>query len=99
MDVILVPVFRLAVGLVELYIWVVVISVLLSWLVSFNVINSSNRFVYMFTELVYRVTEPALRPIRRFVPVMGGFDLSPVVLIFLLIFLKDILIQILVKFA
>jgi YggT family protein len=70
---------------------VLVASAILSWLVAFNVLNTSNRFVYMVGDFLYRITEPALRPIRRFVPSLGGVDISPVVLILLLVFLRDFL--------
>jgi YggT family protein len=64
-----------------LYIWVLIVSAILSWLVMFNVLNTQNRVVYMVGDFLYRITEPALRPIRRFVPLIGGIDISPVVLI------------------
>lgn len=93
------PLMRLTIMVVDLYIWVVVIGVVYSWLTAFKVINVSNRFVYMVGEFVYRVTEPALRPIRRIMPKLGNFDLSPIVLIVILIFAKDILIQAFIKFG
>lgn len=76
---------------ISLYIYVLIASAILSWLIAFNVINTHNRFVYLVSDFLYRVTEPALRPIRRFVPLLGGVDISPVVLILLLIFLRDFL--------
>lgn len=99
MDVIAGPVFKLLLTLISLYIWVVVIGVVLNWLVAFNVINTSNRFVYMVGDFVYRLTEPPLAKIRQVIPAVGNFDLSPIVLIFGLILLKDILIQVAVRFA
>ena len=80
-------------NLISLYIWIVIISAVTSWLVAFNVINTSNRLVYTVADFLYRVTEPALRPIRRFLPNLGGIDLSPVILILLLVFLRDLLIE------
>ena len=77
---------------IGLYITLVIIQVVLSWLVAFNVVNTSNRFVYLVGDFLYRVTEPALKPVRRILPAMGGMDLSPVVLILLLYFLQ-ILVQ------
>ncbi|MCK4939082.1 MAG: YggT family protein, partial [Rhodospirillaceae bacterium] len=77
--------------------WVLVASVVLSWLIAFNVVNTSNRFVYTIGEIVYRITEPALRPIRNILPNMGNVDLSPVALIMLLWFVESMLIQILIK--
>ena len=83
--------FNLIATVISIYIYVLVASAILSWLVAFNVVNTSNRFVYMVGDFLYRVTEPALRPIRRFVPLLGGVDISPVVLILLLVFLRDFL--------
>ncbi|MBM3540057.1 MAG: YggT family protein [Alphaproteobacteria bacterium] len=76
---------------IEIYIWVLIASAVLSWLLAFNVLNSHNRFVYTLSEFLYRVTEPALRPIRRVVPLLGGVDISPVVLILLLIFVRNLI--------
>lgn len=67
--------------ILELYIWLLVIWVVISWLVSFEVINTRNRVVYMVSDFLYRITEPALRPIRRVIPNLGGIDISPVILI------------------
>jgi YggT family protein len=77
--------------ILNLYIWVVILSAILSWLVTFNVVNTRNRFVYLAGDLLHRLTEPALRPIRRIIPLVGGIDLSPVVLILLLAFLRRLL--------
>ncbi len=79
---------------ITLYIWALIISAVLSWLVAFNVINTGNRFVYMVGDFLYRITEPALRPIRRFIPLLGGIDISPVVLILILIFLRNFMFEI-----
>ena len=72
----------------ELYVWVLIASAVLSWLVAFNVINTSNRFVYAVGDFLYRVTEPVLSPIRRVMPNLGGIDISPVILILLIYFLR-----------
>lgn len=86
------------VGLVlSLYVWILIIGAVLSWLVAFDVVNTRNRFVHLVGDFCYRVTEPALRPIRRFLPVMGGLDLSPVVLIFAIWFLQSFLRNLLVS--
>ena len=71
---------------IDLYVWIIILQVILSWLIAFNVINTRNRFVYLVGDFLYRVTEPALRPIRRILPNLGGIDLSPLVLILLLYF-------------
>ena len=76
---------------VSLYLWILFLSVIASWLINFNVINTSNRVVYMVVDVLYKMTEPALRPIRRLLPNMGGLDLSPVVLILLLWFIRDLI--------
>ena len=75
----------------ELYAWALVIAVVLSWLTSFNMINTSNRFVYLLVDFFYRITEPALRPIRRFIPSFSGIDLSPIVLILAIWFVRNLL--------
>lgn len=82
----------LIVRLLSLYKWILIIWVVLSWLISFNVVNTRNRFVYLLSDFLYRVTEPALRPIRRILPNFGGIDISPVILIFIIWFLQDFLI-------
>ena len=75
----------------RLYIWIVIASAILSWVVAFNPAAGRNRFVYSAGLVLHRLTEPALRPIRRIVPLIGGIDLSPVVLILLLAFARRLL--------
>ena len=86
-------VFILLDSLFQLYLWVVIINAVLSWLVAFNIINTSNRFVYRLIELSYNLTEPLLRKIRNVVPIIVGIDFSPVILILLLIFLRNLLFE------
>tara|TARA_E500000318_G_C3473601_1_gene177496 strand:- start:456 stop:752 length:297 start_codon:yes stop_codon:yes gene_type:complete len=81
-------IFWLIGTVINLYIYMLIGSAILSWLVAFNVINTSNRFVYVVGDFLYRVTEPALRPIRRVIPDLGGIDISPIILILLLQFAK-----------
>lgn len=81
-------------NIITLYIYVLLFAVIASWLISFNVINTSNRVVYTIVDFLYKVTEPALRPIRRLLPNLGGLDLSPVVLILVLWFVRDLLFEI-----
>ena len=76
-----------------IYIMLVFAQVVLSWLVGFNVVNTRNRFVYLVGDFLHRVTEPALRPIRRLLPNFGGIDLSPVVLLLGLYFIRQLLIR------
>jgi YggT family protein len=87
------PLLRFAAMVVDLYIWVIIISALLSWLVAFDIVNPRNRVVYLIGDSFHRLTEPALRPIRRLMPDLGGIDISPVVLILGLIFLRDVVIM------
>ena len=76
---------------VNLYIWLLIASIVLSWLVSFNVVNTSNRVVFVIGDFLHRITEPVLGPIRNFLPSFGGLDLAPLVLILLLYFARDLL--------
>ena len=84
-------VVELVSSIIMLYFWMILIQVVMSWLVAFNVINTQNRFVYMAGNFLHRITEPALGPIRRLLPNLGGIDLSPVVLILLLVFVQNLL--------
>jgi YggT family protein len=86
----MIPLIQFIAMVIDLYIWVIIASAILSWLIAFGVVNTQNRFVYMVADGLYRLTEPALRPIRRYVPDLGGIDISPVILILLLIFLKNV---------
>ena len=67
---------------VNIYLWILVINVILSWLVAFNILNTSNRLVYSILDVTYRLTDPLLRPIRNFLPNLGSIDISPIVLIY-----------------
>ncbi len=79
--------------IISLYIWALIIHVVLTWLVQFNVLNTRNRFVYMVGHFLHRLTEPALRPIRRVLPRLGGVDISPVVLIIGLVFVRNLMFE------
>ncbi|NIZ03925.1 YggT family protein [Thalassospira lucentensis] len=85
-------IFWLIDTVIGIYIFMLIGSAILSWLVAFNVVNTSNKFVYMVGDFLYRVTEPALRPIRRVIPDLGGIDVSPIILILILQF-ANMLIQ------
>ena len=85
------PLIRVAIIAVDLYIWIIIIGAIMSWLVAFNIINTTSQFVYMVIDFIYRITEPALRPIRRVIPNFGSVDISPIVLILGLIFLQMVL--------
>lgn len=75
----------------DLYTWALIISVVLTWLVQFNVLNTSNRIVYVVGDFLYRITEPLLRPIRQVVPSIGGVDISPLVLLLAIWLLRSLL--------
>ncbi|OCJ10956.1 hypothetical protein A6U86_23545 [Rhizobium sp. AC27/96] len=75
----------------NLYTWVLIASAIFSWLYAFNVINSSNQFVGSVGNFLYAVTEPALRPIRRILPDLGGIDISPVILLLLIFFIRSLM--------
>jgi YggT family protein len=72
----------------ELYIWILIAAAIFSWLVAFNVVNVRNSVVGMIGDFLYRITEPALRPIRNVMPNLGGIDVSPVILILIIIFIR-----------
>ena len=78
---------------ISLYIWVLIASAVMSWLIAFNVVNTYNRVVAMIADTLYRLTEPALRPIRRVLPNLGGIDISPIILILILFFARDLIIE------
>ena len=77
--------------IIDIYVWVIILSAVLSWLVAFDIINMRNRFVYLVGDALNRITEPVYRPIRRFLPDMGGLDLSPLIVILGLWFLRDLM--------
>ena len=95
--VILDPLIHLLLLVLEVYVWVVIAMAVLSWLVAFQVVNTSNQFVYSVGRVLHALTEPALRPIRRFVPNLGGVDLSPIVLILAIYFLRMVLARLLLS--
>ncbi len=76
-----------------IYIFILLASVIASWLVTFNILNTQNQFIYTVLGFLYRVTEPVLRQIRRIIPPIGGFDLSPMILIILLYFVRDLIVD------
>ena len=77
--------------IIDLYIWVLIINVIFSWLVAFNVLNTQNRFVILVLEATYKLTNPPLNYIRKFLPNLGSIDISPIILILALIFIKDLI--------
>ena len=80
-------------SVVYIYIWVLIINVVLSWLIAFNVLNTSNRLVYSLLDISYKMTDPLLKPIRNFLPNLGSIDISPIVLILLLMFARNLIFE------
>jgi YggT family protein len=77
----------------NIYTWILIGSAVLSWLIAFNVVNTRNQFVSTIWDMLYRVTEPLLRPIRERLPNLGGLDLSPVILLLIIFFLQSIIVR------
>ena len=84
----MIAIFYLALQILKLYSYVVIANVIISWLVAFNVLNTQNKFVYSILELTYRLTDPILNKIRRFLPNLGALDISPVILLLLIWFIE-----------
>ena len=78
---------------IELYIWLLIIQAILSWLIAFGIVNTQSSFVNMVGNFLYKITEPLLRPIKKLLPDFAGVDISPVILIILLIFLRNLLFE------
>jgi len=88
-------IFLLVDSVINIYIWLIIINVILSWLVAFNILNTQNRFVFAVLNATHQLTDPVLNKIRRFIPNLGSIDISPVVLILLLIFIRNLFIELL----
>ena len=84
----MIAIFYLVLQILKLYSYVVIANVIISWLIAFNIINTSNRFVYSILEFTYRLTDPLLNKIRRFLPNLGAFDISPIILLLLIWFIE-----------
>ena len=79
--------------LLTLYIYILFAAAIMSWLIAFNVVNPRNQFVAMLAEFLYRITEPVLRPIRSFLPNLGGIDISPVIVILIIVFIQSVILS------
>ena len=86
-------IFILLDNVITIYLWIIIINAILSWLVAFNVLNTQNRFVFSVLDVTYKLTDPALNKLRRFIPMFGSIDISPVILILLLMFLRNIIFE------
>ena len=87
-------IFTLLDSFITIYLWVIIINALLSWLVAFNILNTQNRFVFSVLDTTYKLTDPILNKIRRFVPTFGSIDISPIILILGLMFLRNLVFEI-----
>jgi len=87
--------FLLIDSVINIYIWLIIINVILSWLVAFNVLNTQNRFVFAVLNATHQLTDPVLNKIRKFIPNLGSIDISPVVLILLLFFIRNLFFELL----
>ena len=84
----MIAIFYLVLQILKLYSYVVIANVIISWLIAFNILNTQNRFVYSILELTYRLTDPILNKIRRFLPSLGSLDISPIILLLLIWFIE-----------
>ena len=84
-------------AVISIYIYLLIASAVFSWLVAFKVVNTSNRFVFTVLNVLHRLTEPVLRPIRRIIPNLGGIDISPIILILILYFVRDLIVDAIVQ--
>ena len=80
-------------NIIGIYIWILIINAVISWLVAFNILNTSNRFVYSLLDVSYKLTDPPLNFIRRYLPNLGSIDISPIVLILGLMFLRNLVFE------
>jgi len=87
-------IFILLDSLISIYLWIIIVNALLSWLVAFNILNTQNRFVFSVLDTTYKLTDPILNKIRRFVPTFGSIDISPIILILGLMFLRNLVFEI-----
>jgi len=87
-------IFVLLDSIITIYLWIIIINAILSWLVAFNILNTQNRFVFSVLDVTYKLTDPALNKIRRFIPTFGSIDISPVILILLLMFLRNLIFEV-----
>ena len=85
------PIVFILIQIINLYMYLLIASAILSWLIAFNVVNTRNQFVAAVAEFLYRITEPMLAPIRSFMPNLGGLDISPIILILIIMFIQRVI--------
>ena len=86
-------IFILLDTIITIYLWVIIVNAILSWLVAFNILNTQNRFVFSVLDATYKMTDPALNKIRSIIPTFGSIDISPVILILILMFLRNLIFE------
>ena len=84
----MIAIFYLVLQILKLYSYVIIVNVIISWLIAFNILNTQNRFVYSILEMTYRLTDPILNKIRSFLPNLGSLDISPIILLLLIWFIE-----------
>lgn len=99
MDILFIPLVTVILIALDLYWWAVVVHIVIGWLEQFNVVNRYNPFIYNVNTFLFRIVEPVLVPIRRFLPDLGGIDLSPLILILAIVFTQGVLGMLRLKFA
>ena len=87
-------IFILLDSIITIYLWIIIVNAILSWLVAFNILNTQNRFIFAMLDATYKMTDPILNKIRQFIPTFGSIDISPVILILFLMFLRNIIFEI-----
>ena len=87
-------IFILLDSVITIYLWIIIINAILSWLVAFNVLNTQNRFVFSVLDATHKLTDPVLNKIRKYIPMFGSIDITPVILILILMFLRNIIFEI-----
>lgn len=95
----MIPILNTLMFALNIYIWILIANAIFSWLYAFNVINTRNQFVNMIGRALYQMTEPVLRPIRRFMPDLGGVDISPIILVLIIYLIQQIIIYYLYPLA
>ncbi len=79
--------------ILQIYVWLLIAAAILSWLIAFNVVNTRNQVVAVIADFLFRITEPALRPVRSLLPNLGGIDISPIILILLIFFIENVIVR------
>ena len=87
-------IFILLDSIITIYLWIIIVNAVLSWVVAFNILNTQNRFVFSILDATYKLTDPVLNKIRRFIPNLGSIDISPVILILILMFIRNLVFEV-----